>query len=156
MVCYQVLGNDYATAEAAKSGQMELNVMTPLIGFDLLWSIKLMTNMLQMLDDLCVKDLKVGVERSQQLLEKGLSLVTVLNPYIGYEVAAEAVKAALKEDKSLVQVITEKGIMAAKDLEKVLDAKAMTEPALVDKELQKKIQNSVSFKRFKQSLQPLK
>ncbi|MBI2581399.1 aspartate ammonia-lyase [Candidatus Woesearchaeota archaeon] len=152
MVCYQVLGNDYAVAEAAKSGQMELNVMTPLIGFDLLWSIKLMTNVLGMLDEFCVRGLTVDAERSQQLLEKGLSLVTALNPYIGYEVAAEVVKIALRDNKPLPQVILESKILEEKDMKKILDAKAMTEPGLVDRQLQQKVQNSENFKQFKQSL----
>ncbi|MBI3037190.1 aspartate ammonia-lyase [Candidatus Woesearchaeota archaeon] len=152
MACYQALGNDFAVAEAAKAGQMELNVMTPLMGFGLLWSAKLMTNALGMLDEFCVKEMNVDAERSQQLLHKGLSLVTALNPYIGYEVAAEVVKIALSEDKPLAQVIVETGVMGQADLKKVLDARAMTEPGLVDKELQQRIQNSESFKRFRQSL----
>lgn len=152
MACYQVLGNDYAVAEAAKSGQMELNVMTPLIAFDLLWSIRLMANTLGMLDEFCVRGLFVDAERSQQLLEKGLSLVTALNPYIGYEVAAEIVKVALHDNKPLPQVILENKILEESDLNKILDAKAMTEPALVDRQLQQRIQGSEGFKRFKQSL----
>ncbi len=153
MACYQVIGNDLATAEAARSGQMELNVMTPLIAFDLLWSIKLLTNALNMLSGLCIKGLTVNEKRSKELLQKGLSLVTALNPYIGYEVAAEIVKIALEENKALTQVIAERGIIEPADLERVLDAKAMTEPGLIDKELQKKIQSNEKFKAFKQSLQ---
>ncbi|MEK6854172.1 MAG: hypothetical protein AABX60_02455, partial [Nanoarchaeota archaeon] len=126
---------------------------TPLIGFDLLWSIKLMTNALQMLDEFCVKGLVVDAERSQRLLEKGLSLVTALNPYIGYDVAAEIVKIALKENKPLPQVILENKVMAAEDLGKVLNAEAMTEPGLIDKMLQQKVHSSEGFKRFRQSLQ---
>ncbi len=152
MACYQVLGNDYAVAEAAKSGQMELNVMTPLMAFDLLWSTKLMTNMLGMLDEFCVRGLAVDIGRSQQLLEKGLSLVTALNPYIGYEAAAEIVKIALRDNKPLPQVILENKILEESDLNKILDAGAMTEPGLVDRQLQQRIQGSESFKRFKQSL----
>ncbi len=150
MVCYQVLGNDYAVAEAAKSGQMELNVMTPLIAFDLLWSARIMANALNMLDEFCVSGLVVDAERSQHLLEKGLSLVTALNPYIGYEAAAEVVKITLKEGKPLTAVILENKIIDEQDLVKVLDAKAMTEPRLVDKELQTKIQSSEAFRKFKQ------
>ena len=150
MVCYQVLGNDYAVAEAAKSGQMELNVMTPLIAFDLLWSARIMANMFSMLTESCVSPMKVDAGRSQQLLEKGLSLVTSLNPYIGYEAAAEVVKIALKEDKPLTTVILENKIIDDRDLRKVLDVDAMTEPGLVDRELQMRIQGSESFKRFKQ------
>ncbi len=152
MACYQVLGNDFAVAEAAKSGQLELNVMTPLIGFDLLWSAKLLTNTLQMLDEFCIKGLVIDVERSQQLLERGLSLVTALNPYIGYEVAAEVVKIALKEDKPLTEVITENKVMAEDDLKQILDPKLMTEPNIIDTQLQQKVQSNEGFKRFKQLL----
>ncbi len=150
MVCYQALGNDYAVAEAAKSGQMELNVMTPLIAFDLLWSARIMANALNMLDELCVRGITVNAERAEQLLEKGLSLVTALNPYVGYEAAAEIVKIALKEDKPLTDVIIENKVMEKADLKKILDPKAMTEPGLVDRELQMRIQSSESFKLFKQ------
>ena len=148
MACYQALGNDYAIAEAAKSGQMELNVMTPLIAFDLLWSIKLLTNALVMLAEKCVSGIEVDAGRSKQLMGKGLSLVTALNPYIGYEVAAEIVKISLALDKSLTEVIIENRIMAWEDLQKVLDPKAMTMPGLVDIALKRKIQESEEFKRF--------
>ncbi len=150
MVCYQVLGNDYTVAEAAKSGQMELNVMTPLIAFDLLWSARIMANALNMLDELCVSGITVDAERAKQLLEKGLGLVTALNPYVGYEVAAEIVKIALKDDKPLTDVIIENKVVEEADLKKILEPKAMTEPGLVDRELQMKIQGTESFKRFKQ------
>ena len=153
MVCYQVLGNDYAVAEAAKSGQMELNVMTPLIAFDLLWSARIMANMLSTLNESCVSPMEVDAGRAQQLLEKGLSLVTSLNPYIGYEAAAEVVKIALKEDKPLTTVILENKIIDVEDLRKVLDTKAMTEPGLVDKQMRMRIQGNDSFKRFKQAHQ---
>ncbi len=150
MVCLQVLGNDFAIAEAAKSGQLELNVMTPLIAFDLLWSARIMTNAINMLSESCIQGMTVDVARAQQLLEKGLSLVTALNPYIGYDAAAEIVKIALKEDKPLTAVILEHNIMDEQDLRKILDAKAMTEPGLVDKMLQGKIQGSEAFRKFKQ------
>lgn len=150
MVSHQVLGNDFAVAEAAKSGQMELNVMTPLIAFDLLWSARIMANTLGMLNGLCVKGLAVDAGRSQLLLESGLSLVTALNPYVGYDVAAEIVKIALKENKALPQVIIENGLIDEGDLKTILDAKTMTEPGLVDKELQERLQNSEGLKKFRQ------
>ncbi len=153
MVCYQVLGNDFAVAEAAKSGQMELNVMTPLIAFDLLWSARIMANTLNMLNESCVSTMKVDAGRAQQLLEKGLSLVTSLNPYIGYEAAAEVVKIALKEDKPLTTVILENKIIDEQDLRKVLDVDAMTEPGLIDEQMRMRIQDSELFKRFKQAHQ---
>lgn len=152
MVCYQVLGNDYATAEGAKAGNMELNVMTPLMGFNLLWSAKLLANALNMLDEFCIRELIVDEKRSGQLLGLGLSLVTALNPYVGYEVAAEIVKISLRDNKPLRQVILENKVISEDDLRKILDAKAMTEPGLVDRELQKKVQGSESFRKFRQSL----
>ncbi len=135
MVCFQVTGNDHAVALAAEAGQLELNVMTPLIAFDLLWSIELLTNTIRMLREKCVSGIIVDVKRCTELLEKSHALATVLNPYIGYENVAELVKAALSENKSLKQVIIEKDVIPEKYLNEILDAKKMTEPRVIDKRM---------------------
>ena len=91
MVCFQVIGNDHAVAMAAEAGQLELNVMTPLIAFDLLWSIELLTNTIRMLREKCVSGITIDEKRCTQLLDNSHALATVLNPYIGYENVAELV-----------------------------------------------------------------
>ncbi len=135
MVCFQVMGNDHAVAMAAEAGQLELNVMTPLIAFDLLWSIELLTNALRMLREDCIEGLVVDEKRCGELLEKSHALATVLNPYIGYDKVAELVKTALSENKSLRQVLIEKDIMPGKFLNEILDAGKMTTPGVVDKKM---------------------
>ncbi|VVB94766.1 Fumarate hydratase class II [uncultured archaeon] len=135
MVCFQVMGNDHAVAIAAEAGQLELNVMTPLIAFDLLWSIELLTNTIRMLREKCVSGIIVDEKRCKELLEESHALATVLNPYIGYENVAELVKTALSENKSLKQVLIEKDIIPERYLKEILDPMKMTEPGVIDKEL---------------------
>jgi aspartate ammonia-lyase len=135
MVCFQVIGNDHAVALASEAGQLELNVMTPLIAFDLLWSIELLTNTVKMLREKCIVGLKVDEKRCAELLENSHALATVLNPYIGYDAVAELVKTALSENKSLRQVLIEKDIIPEKYLNEILDAKKMTEPGVVDRKI---------------------
>lgn len=135
MVCFQVIGNDHAVALAAEAGQMELNVMTPLIAFDLLWSIELLTNTIRMLREDCVSGMIVDEKRCSELLENSHALATVLNPYIGYDAVAQLVKMALAENKSLRQVLIEKDVIPEKYLNEILDARKMTEPGAVDKKM---------------------
>lgn len=135
MVCFQVAGNDHAVAAAAEAGQLELNVMTPLIAFDLLWSIELLTNTIRMFHEECITGLIVDEKRCNYLLEQSHALATVLNPYIGYDMVAQIVKSALSENKSLKQVLIEMDIIPSKYLNEILDAMKMTEPGIVDKKI---------------------
>jgi aspartate ammonia-lyase len=135
MVCFQVAGNDHAVAMAAEAGQLELNVMTPLIAFDLLWSTELLTNTIRMFHEDCISGLVVDEKRCNELLENSQALATVLNPYIGYDLVAKLVKSALSENKSLKQVLIENDIIPQKYLNDILDARKMTEPGAIDKEI---------------------
>jgi aspartate ammonia-lyase len=147
MVCFQVTGNDHAVSLAAEAGQLELNVMTPLIAFDLLWSIGLLTNTVKMFREDCISGIIVDEKRCTQLLENSLVLATVLNPYIGYENVAEFVKVALAENKSLRQVLIEMDIIPEKYLNEILDARKMTEPGVIDNRLKEEI---IRYKNTKQ------
>ena len=135
MVCFQVAGNDHAVAMAAEAGQLELNVMTPLIAFDLLWSIGLLTNTMKMFREDCISGLIVDEKRCNELIENSHALATVLNSYIGYDKVAQLVKTALLENKSLKQVLIENDIIPRKYLDEILDAMKMTEPRIVDKRI---------------------
>ncbi len=149
MVCFQVIGNDHAVALAAEAGQLELNVMTPLIAFNLLWSIEILTNTVRMLREYCVSGIVVDEKRCSELLENSHALATVLNPYIGYDAVAQLVKAALAENKSLRQVLVEKDIIPEKYLNEILDARKMTEPRVVDKKIIEDIRDYKKKKRQK-------
>lgn len=139
MVCFQVIGNDHAVSLAAEAGQLELNVMTPLIAYDLLWNIELLTNTIRMLREDCVKGIIVNEKRCTELLDNSQCLATVLNPYIGYQNVAELVKVALSENKPLKQVLLEKDIIPGKYLDRILDARKMTEPGVIDKKVVEEI-----------------
>lgn len=135
MVCFQVIGNDHAVSLAAEAGQMELNVMTPIIAYDLLWSIELLTNTVRMFRVDCIEGIVVDEKRCSELLENSHALATVLNPYIGYENVAILVKTALAENKSLKQVLIEKDMIPEKYLNEILDARKMTEPGVIDRRI---------------------
>jgi aspartate ammonia-lyase len=151
MVCFQVIGNDHAVSLAAEAGQMELNVMTPLIAYDLLWSIELLTNTVRMFRVDCIEGIVVDEKRCSELLENSHALATVLNPYIGYENVAMLVKTALSENKSLKQVLIEKDVIPEKYLNEILDARKMTEPWVIDKRVieEIKIYKGIKDKSFK-------
>ncbi|HEY9204814.1 MAG TPA: aspartate ammonia-lyase [Candidatus Methanoperedens sp.] len=135
MVCFQVMGNDHAIEIAAEAGQLELNVMTPLIAFDILWNIELLTSTIRMFREKCISGIIVDEKRCKELLENSHVLATVFNPYIGYENVAELVKIALSENKSLKQVILERDVIPEKYLNEIFDARKMTEPGLIDKRI---------------------
>ena len=146
MVCFQVIGNDHAVSLAAEAGQLELNVMTPLIAYDLLWSIELLTNTVRMFRVDCIEGLVVDENRCSELLENSHALATVLNPYIGYENVAMLVKTALSENKSLKQVLIEMDLIPEKYLNEILDARKMTEPGVIDKRVVEEIRKHGSNK----------
>jgi len=129
MVCFQVIGYDTAIAFAAQAGQLELNVMMPLIAYDLIHSIEILGNTIATLSDRCLRDITVKVDRCLAYAEGSLALVTALNPHIGYLNAAAVAKESLETGKSLRQIILEKGLMSEADLAIVLDLKTMSQMA---------------------------
>ncbi len=133
MVCAQVIGNDAAVAFAGASGNFELNVMLPMMARNLLESIRLLANVCRLLADRCVIGIVADVEHCRWLAESSPSIVTSLNRYIGYENAAAVAKTALKEDKTIRQVVIESGFVAdgkltEDQLDAALDVLAMTRP----------------------------
>ena len=111
MVCAQVIGNDAAVTFAGSSGNFELNVMLPVIARNVLESVRLLTNVSRLLADRCVAGIEANVEHCRTLAESSPSIVTPLNRYIGYENAAAVAKKALKEGKTIRQVVIESGFV---------------------------------------------
>src|SRR5215203_793709 len=131
MVAAQVIGNDAAVAFAGASGNFELNVMLPVIARNLLESIRLLANVSRLLADRCVAGIVADVDHCRTLAESSPSIVTPLNRYIGYENAAAVAKKALKEGKTIRQVVLESGFVAdgkltEEQLDAALDVLAMT------------------------------
>jgi aspartate ammonia-lyase len=127
MVCYQVMGNDLAIATAAQAGQLELNVMMPVIGFNLLMSLTILNNALSVLRERCVDGITANEERCRWYVEHSVSLVTALNPNIGYARAADIAKRAIASGKTIRQTLEEEGLLTAEELAEIMDTRAMTE-----------------------------
>ena len=126
MVCFQVMGYDSAIALAAQAGQLELNVMMPLIAYNLIHSIEILGNTLSALTQKCLAGITARRDRCLDYAEGSLALVTALNPHIGYLNAAAVAKESLETGKSLRQIVLDKGLMSAEDLAKVLDLDKMS------------------------------
>jgi aspartate ammonia-lyase len=126
MVCFEVIGNDLTIAMAAQAGQLELNVMMPVIAYDLTQSLVILTNAIRSFTDRLVKGIRANEERSRGLLEKSAGIALALNPFIGYDKAAEVAKEALKRGVPLRDVVLEKKFLTEKELDEILDPYAMT------------------------------
>ena len=126
MVAAQVMGNDATITIAGQSGNFELNVMLPLIAYNLLQSIELLANACTNLTDQSVLGIK-ATERGPELVETGLMLATALAPEIGYDRAAEISKEAYKTGRTIREVAREKTDLSEEELDKLLDARKMTE-----------------------------
>ena len=127
MVCFQVMGNDLVIATAAQAGQLELNVMMPVISFNLSMSLTILTNALTVLRERCVDRITANEERCRWYVEHSVSLVTALNPRIGYARAAEIAKRAIAKGKTIRETIEEEGLLTPEELAEVLNTYAMTE-----------------------------
>ena len=123
MVCQEVIGNCAAVTESANGGQLEINVYTPLILYNLIFSIRILSRGTELFTERCVKGIKADRRRISSQLEMDLSLSTALSPYIGYAKASQIARRALREGKSIKQVCIEMKIMDRKKLERILDPK---------------------------------
>ncbi|MGZ8482113.1 MAG: class II fumarate hydratase [Candidatus Limnocylindria bacterium] len=132
MVCAQVVGNDAAVAWGGAAGNFELNVMLPMIGRNVLESIRLLANVSRLLADRCVRDITANVERLREYAESSPAIVTPLNAYLGYEEAAGIAKQALAERKTIRAVVLERGHVPGRlseaQLDEALDVMRMTRP----------------------------
>ncbi|HLQ67986.1 MAG TPA: aspartate ammonia-lyase [Gemmatimonadales bacterium] len=126
-VCYQVIGNDVTIAAAAEAGQLELNVMMPVIAHNLLFSMLILSNATQVLAERCIEGIVADAAQCAHWLERSPALVTALAPKIGYAEAAKLAKEAVAKNVTVRQLVMEKGLLKGKELEEVLDLRAMTE-----------------------------
>ena len=137
MVCFEVIGNDVTVMMAAQASQLELDVMMPVIAYDLTQSLMILTNAVRVFNERLVKGIKANEERCTSLLEKSAGVALALNPFVGYEKAAEVAKEALKRGVSLREVVLERGLLSAHQLDEILDPFAMTTPGVHGKEKKK-------------------
>jgi len=126
-VCFQVLGNDVTVTTAAEAGQLELNVMMPVIAHNLFFSMMILTNATRVLAERCVEGIEADAAQCAYWLERSPALVTALAPMIGYTEAAKLAKEAIAKNVTVRQLVMEKGLLKGKELNDVLDLRAMTE-----------------------------
>ena len=129
-VCAQVIGNDLTVTVAGMSGNFELNVMMPVMAYNLLQSIHLLSNAVRVFTHKCARGLKADKDRCREMVEKSLAMVTALSPHIGHDRAAEIAQEAYKTGKTIREIALQQRILPARKLEKILDPWKMTEPGI--------------------------
>jgi aspartate ammonia-lyase len=130
MICYHVIGADTAVAWAASRGQLELNVMMPLIAHEVLESLTILTSGCRQFARECVAGIEADQERAAWLLENSSAMATPLAPYIGYALAADIAKEAVATGKTIRELVLEKGIFGKAELDQILDPHELTEPGV--------------------------
>ena len=123
MICFQVIGNNEAISYSAQAGQLELNVMMPLIAHDLLDSLDILNNGIKIFINKCIIGIKVNKEVCKYYFEHSMGLATLLNPYIGYDKASWVVKESLKTGKSISGVVLEKRLLTKDKLDEIFNIK---------------------------------
>ncbi|MBP7065663.1 aspartate ammonia-lyase [Ferrovibrio sp.] len=127
-VCFQVIGNDMAVTMAAEAGQLQLNVMEPLIVHNVMHSLQLLVRAARTLAELCVAGITANEDYCRRHVEASIGLVTALNPYIGYERSAALAKEAIKTGRTIRELVLEKGWVDAGQIDTILDLAGMTQP----------------------------
>ena len=126
-VCFQVIGNDTCVSAAAEHGQLELNVMMPVIAHNVLFSMLILTNATTALAERCVAGIVANKEQCAFWVERSAALATALAPQIGYARAAELSKRSVKENTLIRDLVRREGVLPEQDIDKVLDLRRMTE-----------------------------
>ncbi|MDH3972771.1 MAG: aspartate ammonia-lyase [Deltaproteobacteria bacterium] len=126
MAAFQVCGNDHTVAMAVQAGQMELNVMMPVINHNILASLEILKNGMTLLAKRCIDGIIANEDRCRDYAEKTVGLATFLNRHIGYYKAAELSEEALKKGLTIRELVIEKGILAKEEVDKIFDVKNLT------------------------------
>ncbi|WKE67482.1 aspartate ammonia-lyase [Gallaecimonas kandeliae] len=127
-VAYQIIGNDLAITMAAEAGQLQLNVMEPLIAYKILESMRLLRRAMDMLRERCVTGITANKEHCEALVNHSIGLITALNPYIGYDNATRIAKAALVTGRGVLELVREEGLVEEALLAQILKPANMVNP----------------------------
>jgi aspartate ammonia-lyase len=132
-VCFQVIGCDTTVCVAAEAGQLELNVMMPVIAWNALHASTILRTSMLALTTHCVDGIEADAERCRELLDRSTAVATALSPYLGYATTAEVAKEAVRTGQSIREIVLARGLMDAATADRVLAATAMTEPGVAGK-----------------------
>ena len=126
---FQVIGNDLAITMASEAGQLQLNAMEPLIIYNLLSSLRMLTNACNMFTERCIRGITANVEHCESLVRDSIGIVTAFSPYIGYEKSSAIAKTALMTGKSVVDIIKEDKLLGDDTIEKIMRPENLTGPS---------------------------
>lgn len=135
---FQVVGNDVTISMATEAAQFELNVMEPVIVFNLLESINIMTNVLSVFRKYCISGIEANEGRMEDYVNNSIGIITAINPHVGYETASKIAQIALETGKPVKEICLEKGVLTEEELETILDPHDMTNPGISGSSLLKK------------------
>jgi aspartate ammonia-lyase len=121
-IAFQVIGNDLTVTLAAEAGQLQLNAMEPVIVFNILQSMRMLSRGMAVLSEKCIQGIEADENRCRFLLENSLVAVTAINPFIGYEAASRVAKQALKSHRTIRDIVLSEGLMKESDLDKAFSA----------------------------------
>ena len=132
-VCFRVIGNDTAVMMASEAGQLELNVFEPVMIYSILESIAILKNGMATLRQRCIDGIEANVERCKELAYRSIGLVTALNPVLGYETSSDIAKTALQTNRSVYDLVLERGLLSKDELDELLKPENMTQPKKMKK-----------------------
>jgi aspartate ammonia-lyase len=127
-VCYKVIGNDLTVTFAAEAGQLQLNVMEPVLSHAIMENIQFLCNALDTLREKCIVGITANKEVCLNMVKHSIGIVTALNPYIGYKNSTKIAKEALETGKSVYNLVLEQGLLTREQLDDILDPKNMLQP----------------------------
>ncbi len=152
MVCYDVMGKDKTIELAAQYSILELNVMCPVIAYNILQSMNLLINTFKMFRGFCIDGIKADEARCRELLEKSTATATALNPYLGYQAVSKIVKEAIRENRTIKEIILKYGLIEEGDLNNILSPEEMTKPVSLNEKLIFNIKSNVAYGKFLKNL----
>lgn len=134
-VAFQVAGNDLTVSLASEAGQFELNVMEPVLVFNVQQSIHIMTQVLETFRKDCIEGIEANVDNCRNYVENSIGIITALNPHVGYKVASKVAKEALETGRTVREIILRDNILSEVAVDQILDAMEMTEPGIAGEQL---------------------
>ncbi len=134
-ISFQVIGNDHTISLASEAGQLELNVMEPVLVFNLLQSFTILQNGISVFREFAIEGITANIDRCRELVETSVGIITAINPHVGYETAARIAKEAISTGLSVREICIERGILTKEELDRILDPKEMTNPGIAASEL---------------------
>ncbi|AIW30379.1 MULTISPECIES: aspartate ammonia-lyase [Bacillus] len=137
-IAFQVIGNDNTICLASEAGQLELNVMEPVLVFNLLQSISIMNNGFRSFTDHCLAGIEANEKRLKQYVEKSVGVITAVNPHLGYEAAARIAREAIMTGQSVRDLCLQNDVLTEEELDIILNPYEMTKPGIAGKELLEK------------------